>query len=395
MLSVTKVRLYPTQEQKHLLACQFGCARWAWNWALSETKKTYKDTGKGLTFVMMANRLPELKLMNEWLKEADSQVLQASIRNLAAAFQNFFEKRARYPRFKSKHGKQSIHYPQRVRLDGRKAYLPKVGEVEAVIHREIVGRIKTVTVSKNPCGHYYASILTDDDIPMLRISADGKAIGIDVGLAHLAITSDGSKLDNPRHIAKSEKNLKRKQQALSRKKKGSKSRNKARLIVARVHERITNKRRDYLHKVSRKIVDENQVIVTEDLNVKGIAANHNLAKVVLDAGWGTLTSFLRYKAERDGKAFIKIGRFFPSSKICSECGYQIGNMPLDVRSWACPFCNTHHDRDVNAAINIRDEGLRILASGIGATAGGGNVRRELGRKSSTNAGAVEVGSCLL
>lgn len=392
MLNATKVRLYPTAKQEHLLACQFGCARWAWNWALAETQKVYKETGKGLTFVVMANQLPELKGINEWLKDTDSQVLQASIRHLAAGFQNFFEKRAHYPRFKSKHGKKSIQYPQRVKLDGNKIYLPKVGKVEAVIHREIVGRIKTVTVSKNPCGHYYASILTDDDILSIPISNDGKAIGVDVGLTHLAITSDGSKFDNPRWISKSEKNIKRKQQSLSRKKKGSNSRNKARLLVARVHERIANQRRDYLHKVSRKIVDENQVIVTEDLNVKGMTANHNLAKAVSDVGWGTLTSFLKYKAERDGKAFVKVSRWYPSSKVCSECGYQNSKMPLDVRSWTCPSCSKHHDRDINAARNIRDEGLRILASGIGATAGGGNVRRKLGRKPSANADAIETGS---
>jgi putative transposase len=392
MLNATKVRLYPTPEQEHFLACQFGCARWAWNWALENTQNTYRETGKGLTFFQMIPLLPPLKKEHEWLHDAYSQVLQASLRNLAASFQNFFEKRARYPRFKSKHGKQSIQYPQNVKIVGSKIHFPKVGDVEAVIHREIVGQIKTVTVSKNPCGHYYASILTDDDIPMPPISTNGKAIGIDVGLTHLAITSDGSKFNNPRFIAKSEKNLKRKQQSLSRKKKGSKSRNNARLLVARVHERITNQRRDYLHKVSRRIVDENQVIVTEDLNVKGMTANHNLAKAVSDIGWGTLTAFIKYKAERDGKAFIKVSRWFPSSKVCSECGYQIGEMPLDVRSWTCPLCNTHHDRDINAARNIRDEGLRILASGIGATAGGGNIRRKLGRKSSTNEDAVESGS---
>jgi putative transposase len=395
VLNTTKIRLYPTVGQENLLSFQFGCARWAWNWALSETQKAYKETGRGLTFVAMANYLPGLKSEYEWLKDADSQALQSSIRHLAAAFLNFFERRARYPRFKSKHGKQSIQYPQRVKLDGSKVYLPKVGKVKAVIHREIVGRIKTVTVSKNPCGHYYASILTDDSIPMMPVSTDGKAIGVDVGLTHLAITSDGSKFDNPRFIANSEKNLKRKQQNLSRKKKGSSSRNKARIQVARVHERITNQRCDYLHKVSRRIVDENQVIVTEDLNVKGMTANRNLAKAVSDAGWATFISFLEYKALRAGKSFVKVDRFFPSSKICSMCGNHAGKMPLDVRSWTCPSCNTHHDRDINAAKNIRDEGLRILASGIGATAGGGNVRRRLGRKSSTNAVAIETGSCLL
>jgi putative transposase len=395
MLNATKVRLYPTSEQEHLLSCQFGCSRWTWNWALTETQRSYKETGKGMTFVAMCASLPVLKQERVWLSNADSQVLQASLRHLAAAFQNFFEKRARYPKFKSKHGKQSIQYPQRVKLDENRIYLPKVGQVEAVVHREIIGRIKTVTVSKNPCGHYYASILTDDDIPMIPVSTDGKAVGIDVGLTHLAITSDGSKFDNPRFISKSEKNLKRKQQKLSRKKTGSVSRSKARLIVARVHERITNQRRDYLHKVSRRIIDENQVVIVEDLNVKGMTANHNLAKAISDVGWSTLTAFLEYKAERDGKAFVKVSRWFPSSKVCSECGYQMGKMSLDIRSWVCPSCLTHHDRDINAARNIRDEGLRILASGIGATASGGNVRRKLGCKSSANADAVEAGSSLL
>ena len=379
MLNATKVRLYPTSEQELSLSHQFGCARWVWNWGLAETQKVYKETGKGLTFLKIQSYLPKLKLEHEWLKNTDSQVLQGSIRHLAAAFQNFFEKRARYPKFKSKHGKQSIQYPQRVKLDENRIYLPKVGQVEAVVRREITGRIKTVTVSKNqnPCGHYYASILTEDSIPMPNVSTDGKAIGIDVGLTHLAITSDGSKFDNPHFISKSKKNLKRKQQKLSRKKKGSNSRNKARMIVARVHERISNQRRDYLHKVSRRIIDENQVVIVENLNVKGMTANHNLAKAVTDVGWATLTTFLEYKAERDGKAFVKVSRWFPSSKVCSECGYQMGQMLLDIRSWVCPSCLTLHDRDINAAKNIRDEGLRILASGIGATADGGNVRRKL------------------
>jgi putative transposase len=375
MLNATKIRLYPTKEQEQSLACQFGCARWAWNWALAENQRVYKETGKGLTFVMMANRLPDLKGKYPWLKDSYSQVLQASMRNLSASFQNFFEKRARYPRFKSKHGKQRIQYPQNVKLDGNRIILPKVGKVKAAVHREVTGRIKTVTVSKNPCGHYYASILTDDDIPMPPVSFKGKAIGIDVGLTHLAITSDGSKFDNPRLTAKSAKNLKRKQQNFARKKKGSKSRAKARLLVARVHERISNQRNDYLHKVSRRIVDENQVIIVEDLNVKGMTKNHNLAKAINDAGWSKLTTFLKYKAERDGKAFVKVDRWFPSSKICSKCGHQVDKLPLDVRFWTCPACNTNHDRDINAAKNIRDEGLRILAPGIDAIAGGGNVSR--------------------
>jgi putative transposase len=387
-----KFRIYPTGKQQRSLAHQFGCARWIWNRSLEDTQRKYRETGRGLTFFQMADKLPSLKKELDWLKAADSQVLQSSVRNLAAAFQNFFEKRARYPRFKAKRGKQSIQYPQRVTVKNGKIYLPKVGHVTVVAHREIIGKIKTVTVMKNPCGHYYASIWSEDCVEVPPISTIGKAVGVDVGITNIAITSDGSKFDNPRWIKKAQRNLKRKQQSLSRKKDGSKGFERARLIVARVHERVLNQRRDYLHKISNKIISDNQAVIVEDINVKGITANHNLAKAVFDAGWGTLTEFLKYKTRRDGKAFLKIGRFFPSSKICSECLHQMARMPLSVRVWTCPSCNTHHDRDINAAKNIRAEGLRILASGIGATASGGNIRRILRRKPSAVADAVEAGS---
>lgn len=373
MLSATKIRIYPTDEQASSLAIQFGCARWVWNDALALSGDLYRATGKGLNYHSTATRLPKLKLEFDWLGNADSQVLQQSLQNLSRAFENFFAKRGRYPRFKSKRGRQSIQYPQRVKIEGSRIYLPKVGWVKCVVHREIAGRFKTVTVSRNACGQFHAAILADNGEPIPAVSTDGPAIGIDVGLAHLAVTSEGSKFENPRHLRKAERNLKRKQRMLSRKKKGSNRRNKARQLVARAHERVACARKDHLHKMSRRIVNENQVIVVEDLHVKGMMQNHCLAKATGDAGWGMLTGFLEYKAERAGKAFIKCDRWYPSSKACSACGSICDKMPLDIRSWDCAKCGTFHDRDVNAAINIRDEGLRILAAGSVAAASEGDV----------------------
>lgn len=395
MFSATHIRLYPTDAQAHCLAVQFGCARWVWNNALALSGDLYRTTGKGLNYHAMAIRLPKLKQELEWLRDADSQALQASVQNLSRAFDNFFAKRAKYPRFKSKHGRQSIQYPQRVKIDDSRIYLPKVGWVKCVVHRDIVGKVKTVTVSRNACGQFHAAILTDDGEEMPTVSIDGKAIGIDVGLAHLAVTSDGAKFENPRHLRKAEKNLKRKQRKLSRKKKGSKSRDKARKLVARAHERITCARKDYLHKLSHRLVSENQVIAVEDLNVKGIMSNHCLAKATGDAGWGMFTGFLEYKAARAGKAFVKCGRWYPSSKTCSTCGSICDKMPLSVRAWTCVQCGTHHDRDINAAINIRDEGVRILAAGAVASASGGNGRPEPRRNPRTRAVPVEAGSSAL
>jgi putative transposase len=373
MFSATRIRIYPTEQQAKALITQFGCARWVWNNALATSQELYRTTGSGLNYHAMTIRLPKLKQEHEWLVNADSQVLQQSLQNLARAFDNFFAKRGSYPRFKLKTGRQSVGYPQRVKIDGSRIYLPKVGWVRGVIHRSIDGKTKTVSVSRNSCGQYHAAVLVDDGKEMPTVSTGGCAIGIDVGLSHLAVTSAGSKFDNPRHMKKAERNLKRKQRNLSRKKKGSNSRDKARRLVARAHERVACARRDYLHKLSRRIVNENQVIAVESLNVKGIMKNHTLAKATADAGWGTFTWFLEYKAARAGKAFVKCGRWYPSSKACSECGSICDKMSLDIRTWDCADCGAYHDRDVNAARNIRAEGLRILAGGMPATAGGGSV----------------------
>jgi len=383
MYSATKIRIYPTKAQEESLSKAFGCARWYWNNSLSETQKTYAETGRGLGQFALNARLPTLKKEYVWLAETHSQVLQSVSLHMSRAFVNFFERRAKYPRFKSKHDKQCIQYPQGVKLvEDRKIFLPKIGHVKATIHRKIEGRIKTVTITKEHSGKYFAAVLSDTEHVAPTISLDGKIIGLDVGLTHLAVTSDGSKYENPRHIARAAKNLVRKQRMLSRKTKGSASRNKARIIVAKCHEKVANARKDWLHKLSLKLVHENQVIAIEDLSVKNMMQNRNLSKAIGDAGWGMLSGFIEYKAAQAGKGFIKVNRFFPSSKTCSCCMHAQKEMPLSIRIWRCDACGTQHDRDVNAAKNIRAEALRFIAAGTDATANGGSVSQKRGRKSS-------------
>lgn len=383
-----KVRLYPTIKQQEVLSQHFGCARWWWNHALNLCIETYKATGKGLSQSALNAFLPKLKKQEEtqWLSECYSQVLQATTLNLVTAYKNFFDGRAKYPRFKAKKNRQSIQYPQSVKVvDGCLKFPGRVGVVKAKIHRPIEGTIKTVTVSITPSGKYYASVLMEIEGESPVPSTDGKVAGIDLGLKDFAIVNDGiktSKYANPKHLAKHERNLKRKQQKLARKEKGSKSRDKARKLVARVHERVANVRQDYLHKLSRKLVDDNQVIVVESLNTKGMVRNHKLAKAISDVGWGMFVNFLQYKLDREGKVLVEIDRWFPSSKLCSSCHYQIDELPLEVRAWTCPNCGTHHDRDGNAAINIRAEGIRILSVlGTRTAADGGDVSPKRGRKS--------------
>ncbi len=287
-----QVRLYPTKEQQILLAKTFGCSRWWWNYALNKSIETYKETGKGLGQVALNALLPKLKKVEDtkWLADCYSQVLQATTLNLTTAYKNFFEKRAGFPKFKSLHGKQSIQYPQSVKIVDCNVKLPgNIGLVKAKIHRPIEGKIKTVTVSKTPSGKYFASILTEVEGENPS-ATEGKIYGIDLGLKHFAVVTDGekvSKYDNPKHLAKHEKNLKRKQKKLARKQKGSNSTNKYRKVVAKVYERVSNSRQDFLHKLSYKLVSDSQAVIVENLQVKGMVRNHNLAKAISDCGWGT------------------------------------------------------------------------------------------------------------
>jgi putative transposase len=400
MYKAYKYRIYPTREQETLLTKSFGCARWFWNYALNLCQETYKATGKGLTRGYIQGLLPALKKEYEWLTEPYSQCLQVVALNLSTAYKNFFDKRAMLPKFKSKHGRQSISYPQNVKFDGDKINLPKIGLVHCQRHRDFEGDIKTVTVSRNPDGKHFVSVLVDDGKADPELVPVDKAIGIDVGLTHFAITSDGSKFGNPKFFVKHQRNLKRKQQKLSKKKKGSQNRKKARLVVAKVHAKIARCREDFLHKLSRKIVNENQVIAVENLNIKGMVKNHNLAKAISDVGWGMFCTMLKYKAESEGKQYIEIDRWFPSSKTCHVCLNRVDNLTLDVRAWTCKHCGTHHDRDVNAAINIRNEALRILrlgsvrviSLGTSESACGGDVSRSGKTSVLLDAIPVESGS---
>jgi putative transposase len=393
-----KVRLHPTDEQIQVLAQHFGCARWWWNYGLNQCIETYKATGKGLSQSGLNSLLPKLKKEQEteWLGDCYSQVLQSVSLNLSRAYQNFFEGRAKYPRFKSKHHRQSIQYPQKVKqVDETLKFPGKLGIVKAKIHRPLDGVIKTVTVSKCPSGKYYASVLMEYEGDYPATSNQGKVVGIDLGIKDFAITYDGDKVSNypnPRHLSKYEKKLAVKQRIAARKNKGSNRRRKATKIVARVYEQVSNVRQDYLHKLSRKIVDNNQVVVVENLNVKGMVRNHKLAASISDTGWGAFVNFLSYKLERSGGKLIEINRWFPSSKLCSDCHYQINELPLDIRTWTCPSCGTHHDRDGNAAMNIRAEGIRMLSSsGTGeANANGEDVRPIRGRKSKMRHSSVKL-----
>jgi putative transposase len=323
--------------------------------------------------------LPQLKKGYPWLKEdCYSAVLQCVAINLNKAYTNFFAGRAKHPRFKAKQSRQSIQYPQNVAIKENCLVVPKIGELKAVFHRELTGAIKTVTISKTPSDKYFASILCETEDSDSSLGGD-KTLGIDLGLKDFAIVHDGeavSKYYNPRHLKRHEKNLARKQQKLARKTKGSKSRERYRKFVAKVHERVSNTRQDFLHKLSRKLVNKSQVIVVENLNVKGLVRNRKLSKAISDVGWGMFVNFLAYKLERKEGKLIEIGRFFPSSKKCSCCGHAVDELPLDIREWDCPSCGTHHDRDGNAALNIRTEGIRIIAMGGGnpAPAIGDGVR---------------------
>ena len=379
MLKAVKVRLYPTTEQEIALAKSFGCARWYWNYALNACIQHYEQTGKSLNLSVYKAYLPQLKVEHPWLKEdCYSAVLQCVAINLNKAYANFFEGRPKFPRFKSKHHKQSIQYPQNVKVRSDCLDVPKIGAIKAVFHRPVEGKIKTVTISKTPTDKYFASILCEVEGDTNQSIRD-KTLGIDLGLKDFAIVHNGNevtKYSNPKHLKRHEKNLARKQKKFARKVKGSSSRNKYKKLVAKVHERVSNSRQDFLHKLSRKLVDESQLIVVENLNVKGMVRNRKLSKSISDVGWGMFVNFIDYKLkQKDGRpsgfavattggtparrcSLVEIGRFFPSSKMCSCCGHVVEDLTLDIREWDCPKCQAHHDRDGNAALNIRDGAIR-------------------------------------
>jgi putative transposase len=351
-LKAFKYRIYPNQEQQEKLAIQFGHSRFVYNHALNARKEHYKKTGKGLSYSATAKALPNMKKELDWLKEADSQVLQQKLKDLDRAYVNFFQGRAAYPRFKSRHDNQSIRYPQRFKLNGSRIYLPKVGNVKIILHRPIEGVAKNVTISKTKSGKYFASIQCETEL--IAFDNDLPAVGVDLGIKDFAIMSTGEKVAHPTHLRKSEKKLARLQRQLSKKKKGSANRNKIRLKVARLHEKVANQRKDFTDKLSHRLTTSHGAIGLENLNIKGMARNHCLAKSISDSGWGMFGKQCEYKAVVNGSSVHRVDSFFPSSKTCSGCGAINSELKLHHRFWTCDHCKTAHDRDINAAINLRN-----------------------------------------
>jgi len=353
-----KHRVFPNKEQVELFEKHFGTSRWIFNWGLEKKIKAYQKDKKRLTCFDLINELTKLKKEKdfEWLNEVNSQSLQASLRNLDNAFTNFFRKQNKFPNFKSKKNNiNSFQIPQHLKLSD-KLDIPKIKGIKIKQHRKIDGKIKTATISKTSTEKYYISILVEQDksLPKKDKIKDKATIGIDLGIKTFATISDSRKIDNPKYLKKSERKLKRQQRWLSRKIKGSKNRNKQRMKIALVHEKITNQRSDFLHKFSYELTHEKQVnsIAIEDLNVKGMVKNHCLARSISDVAWSEFRRQLTYKCDWYGKNLLVIGRFEASSKTCS-CGVVNQDLKLSDREWTCKECNVKHDRDILAANNIK------------------------------------------
>ena len=354
-----KFRIYPNKTQENLINRTIGCAHFVFNHFLAVRRDEWKVNRNSLIYVKTSRLLTDLKKREEtaWLSEADSMALQESLRDLDRAYENFFAKRAKYPRFKSKHNHSQSYRTRNqsggIRIEGNRIKLPKVGFVKIKQSRDFGGKILNATVSCTASGKYFVSLCVELDKKILLCSNDGGEIGIDVGLKEFYSDSNGNTVANPRILRRLTKKLVREQRKLSRKMPKSENRNKARIRVARVHERITNIRRDFLHKLSARLTRENQTVAVEHLNVKGMLRNHRLAKSISDASWSEFFRQLTYKAELHGGELLKVDTFYPSSQTCSACGYQNQlTKKLSVREWDCPKCGTHHDRDVNAAKNI-------------------------------------------
>ena len=371
MLRAYKYRIYPTEEQKVLLAKTFGCCRFVYNWALNLKIEVYKQEKKSIGNVELTNRMrSELKTEHEWLGEVNSQALQSALRNLDTAYKNFFRDThaVGFPKFKSRKQKQSFQCPQHCSVDFGKGTIsiPKAKDIPAVLHRRFKGTVKTVTISMTPSGRYFASVLVGTSMQEMKPSEPMRdtTVGIDLGIKSLAVCSDGRTFANPKNLQRSLDRLKLLQKRLSRKQKGSANRNKARIRVARLQEHIANSRKDSLHKITHALTHDSQVrtICMEDLNVKGMQRNHHLAQAVGDASFGMFLTLLEYKCSWYGVNLIKIDRFAPSSKTCGKCGHVYKGLNLSERSWTCPECGTHHDRDFNAACNIKEFGLKALPS---------------------------------
>ena len=357
-----KYRIYPSDTQKALIDRTLGCCRFVYNHFLAERTDAWKLRNVSLSYAQTSRMLTSLKCDPDyvWLSAADSMALQESLRNLDRAFQNYFQKRGRYPRFKSKHNHHQSYRTRNqsnsIRIEDTRIVLPKLGRVKIKLSRGFDGRILNATVSKTPTGKYFVSLCVEEDL-VPKPNAGG-VIGIDVGIKDFYTDSNGNTVSNPKAFRKYERKLRREQRRLSRRQKGSANRTKQRVRVASVHEKIYNSRMDFLHKESTRLVSENQVIAVESLNVKGMVRNHRLAKSISDASWSRFFALLEYKAFEHGAEVRRIETFYPSSQVCSCCGFKCPIVKnLKVREWECPSCKAHHSRDHNAAVNILNKAL--------------------------------------
>ena len=366
MLKAYKYRLYPNSKQALAFEQHFGCVRFVYNWALALQKRYYAMFGKSLSRIQIQSQLVKKKKTGKfaWLNEVNSQSLLNALLNVHTAFTNFFKGRAKFPRFKSKKIPQrSYQCPQHCSVNFEQGIinLPKIKGIKTVFSREFVGNIKTVTITKTATGKYHASILVENNevVPTPTTIEPSLTVGIDLGISHLLNLSDGSKFDNPKHLAKASKRLAVQQKIFARKQKQSKNHQKQKLAVARIYEKVRNQRLDLHHKITHKLICESQATsyALENLAVKNMVKNRKLAKAINDVGLGQFVTLLTYKANWYGKNILKVNRFFASSKICSHCHHKLDNLPLSVRNWTCPSCQTQHDRDINASNNIRKQAL--------------------------------------
>src|SRR5690348_8744234 len=360
-------RCYPTPEQQSVLARTFGCARFAYNWALRLRTDAYYQRQERVYYDQTSAALTSLKKQAEyaWLNEVSSVPPQQALRHLDKAFRNFFEGRAKYPTFKKKHGRQSAEYTTSAfKWDGAQLTLARMEQPLPICWSRPLpkdARPTTITVTKDTAGRYFVSFLVEEDFKAL--SATPQTVGIDLGLHDTVTLSTGEKVGNEKFFSKDEKRLATLQRRLARKQKGSKNRAKAKLAVAKVHARIADRRQDFLHKLTTRLIHDNQVLCVESLHVKSMLKNHALAKAIADVGWGELIRQLQYKAAWYGRSVVAIDKWYPSSKRCYDCGHILDSLSLDVRSWSCPECGVAHDRDINAALNIKAAGLAVFACG--------------------------------
>lgn len=368
-----KFRLYPNREQENQILRTFGCCRFVFNHYLARRMETYEQSGETLNYYACANDLTVLKQegATAWLQEVDATALQSTLRDLDTAYQNFFRRVKQgsnpgYPHFKSKHHRKQSYKSKcvgtNIKVLEKAVQLPKLGKVKCRISKQVKGRILSATVSRNPTGKYFVSLCCRLEEPIPELPKTGRAIGIDVGIKSFAVSSDGTEYPNQKYLHKAEKKLRRLQRQLSRKTKGSQNREKARVKIARLHEHIANQRKDTCHKLSTELMKHCDVICVENLSPSNMMKNHRLAKSIADASWSEFKRQLVYKAEWYGKEIVEIDRFYPSSQTCSVCGEKWdGTKDLKIRKWQCPHCGAMLDRDTNAAINILNEGLRLLA----------------------------------